>query len=183
VRAAVLTSAVIAALLAACGGDGESSSAAPVTTQPATTTAATEPAATSIQPPELEDGRHFGYLQAARVTAEPREVVFDLAQFLTGEEANAAAEERDFESPVPNDYFVVDDNPRLRTVPISPKLTIDLVDWKRCCDKRFAADPARFEASFTTEPPPGGRYRGRLSAYWLTVAGGVVTAIEEQYLP
>ena len=47
----------------------------------------------------------------------------------------------------------------------------------------FEGDPARFETAFTAESPPSGRYRGRFSAYWLTVEDGVVTKIEEQYLP
>jgi hypothetical protein len=141
-----------------------------------------EDAATPTETAPPEDGRHFGYLQAARVTAEPRELVFDLAYFLRGEEANMAAAERGFESPVPNDYFVVNDNPKPRTLGVAPELTIDLVDWK-CCDKRFAGDPARFEASFAEVAPPAGRYRGRFSSYWLTVEDGVVVSIEEQYLP
>ena len=51
--------------------------------------------------PPLEDGRHFGYIHAAKLTDEPRELVFDLAYFLTGDEANKAAEERGFETPSP----------------------------------------------------------------------------------
>jgi hypothetical protein len=181
-------SAAWATLLVACGG-GEAAPATSVPSEPPTTTLATEPAPTTEPKPKpkvkLEDGRHFGYIAAAHLTSEPRQLRFDLAYFLTGEEANAAAEERGFETPVPNDYFVVNDNPRLRRLPVAADVAIDLVDWKDCCDKRFAGDPARFEAAFATayKSPPSRRYHGRFSAYWLTLEGGAVVAIEEQYLP
>jgi hypothetical protein len=189
-RAPVLASLCTAAvLLSACGGDEQAAPTAPVANEPPTTTAAaeTEPATTSTPKPKpkpaLEDGRHFGYLKAARVTAEPREVELDLAYFLTGEEANAEAEERGLETPVPNDYLIVNDNPKLRTLPVAEDVVIDLLDWTNCCETRFVGDPARFETSFTAENPPSGRYRGRFTAYWLTVENGEVTTIEEQYLP
>jgi hypothetical protein len=183
-RLALLVAIVL--LLPGCGGGEEATPTTsgpagqgPTTTSPPTTTKKSKPK----EEAPLEDGRHFGYLKAARVTAEPREVEFDLAYFLTGEEANAEAEERGLETPVANDYLIVNDNPKLRTLPVAADVVIDLVDWKQCCDKRFEGDPPRFETAFTAESPPSGRYRGRFSAYWLTVEDGVVTKIEEQYLP
>jgi hypothetical protein len=185
-RLALLAVAVL--LLAGCDGNEQ---AAPTTSVPAgqaptTTSSPTTTKKSKSKPKEkasLEDGRHFGYLKAARVTAEPRDVEFDLAYFLTGEEANAEAERRGLETPVANDYLIVNDNPKLRTLPVAAEVVIDLVDWKQCCDKRFQGDPARFETAFTAASPPSGRYRGRFTAYWLTVEDGVVTKIEEQYLP
>jgi hypothetical protein len=186
VRATVLVPIAAALLLlAACSGEDESAPAGSVPSEPPASTGASERATTTKPKPKpgLEDGRHFGYLQAARVTADPRELVFDQAYFLIGEEANAAAEDRGLETPVPNDYLIVNDNPKLRTLPASNALVIDLLDWKRCCEKRLAGDPAQFETAFTAQSPPAGRYRGSFSAYWLTVEDGVVTRIEEQYLP
>jgi hypothetical protein len=133
--------------------------------------------------PPLADGRHFGYIKAAHLTGDPRELVFDLAYFLTGDEANAEAEKRGLETPVPNDYVIVNDNRRLRTLPVAENLTIDLLDWKHCCETRFAGDPARFEDAFELKDPPAGKYRGAFSAYWLVVEDGEVASIEEQYLP
>ena len=188
-RASVLVAAaavLLPAPLTACGGSDESAQAGTNTVEPGTTTVVVTDTLAQPSPkpkPPLEDGRHFGYLKAARVTAEPREVEFDLAYFLTGEEANAEAEKRGLETPVANDYFIVNDNPKMRTLPVAADVVIDLVDWKQCCEIRFAGDPARFESAFTAESPPSGRYRGRFSAYWLTVEDGVVTQIEEQYLP
>ena len=62
----------------------------------------------------LQDGRHFGYVRAVDVDAGTIE--FDLAYFLSGKEANAAYHAAGGTGPVPNDHFVVNDNPMLRTL-------------------------------------------------------------------
>lgn len=133
---------------------------------------------------ELEDGRHFGFIRT--VDPEGSTLVLDLAYFLTGEEANQASEEHGGENPVPNDYYIVNDNPKLRTLALSPDLEIALLDWDHCCDQTFLADLDHFATAiaagdFTTID--GRIYYGTLSPYWLTVEDGVVTKIEEQYLP
>ncbi|MGH2589335.1 MAG: hypothetical protein ACRDGW_00890, partial [Actinomycetota bacterium] len=85
---------------------------------------------------ELEDGRHFGFIRAVHPTE--RTIEFDLAYWLTGEEANQAYQEATRDTgPVPNDYFVVNDNPRLRELALSPDLRLVLLDWNRCCDTFF----------------------------------------------
>ncbi|MEP6477643.1 MAG: hypothetical protein ABJC60_10255, partial [Actinomycetota bacterium] len=66
--------------------------------------------------PEIEDGKHFVFVKTA-TTGTPGTLRFDLAYLLTGEEANQAAQENGDEVPVPNDYYIVNDNPKLRTVP------------------------------------------------------------------
>ncbi len=133
--------------------------------------------------PVLEDGRHFGYIRSAQLTAEPQVIVFDLAELLTGDEANQAAAERGKETPVPNDYFIVNDNPRLRQLPVAPGLRILLLDWTDCCDTVFRADPQLFQESFDQKTYPPGNYKGTFSGYWVTVRDGVVTKVEEQYFP
>lgn len=133
--------------------------------------------------PVLEDGRHFGYIESVDIRTLPGTMAFDLALFLTGDEANQAAAEHGDETPVPNDYYIVNDNPRLRTLVVSSDIRIQLLDWRHCCDRLFSADPDRFQDSFSLTKYPAGNYKGKFSTYWLTVNGGVVTAIEEQYLP
>jgi hypothetical protein len=131
---------------------------------------------------ELEDGRHFGYIESINLETLPGTVVFDLAYFLTGEDANQAAAEDGYERPVPNDYYIINDNPRLRTLVVSPDVTIRLVDWGHSSGL-FSADPGRFQHSFALDDYPLGTYKGKFSPYWLTLKDGVVVTIEEQYRP
>jgi hypothetical protein len=179
---------------AACAEDAGSSATTGPETDPtgATATGSTAPSdsPTASESPtvgpeaELEDGRHFGFVKT--VDIEGLALEFDLAYFLTGDEANEAAEEHGEEVPVPNDYYIVNDNPRLRTLGVAPDLEILLFDWNRCCDETFPAGFEEFAQAIAAGEPLtiGDRlYYGAFSPYWLTVEGGAVTRIEEQYLP
>jgi hypothetical protein len=138
----------------------------------------------SAEPAELEDGRHFGYVRS--VDVEALSLVFDLAYFLTGDEANAAAAEHGLETPVPNDYYIQNDNPKLRTLDFAPDIELVLLDWNHCCDETFQGNLGDFaDAINGGEPVTVGDvvYQGALSQYWVTVEGGLLTRIEEQYLP
>jgi hypothetical protein len=148
---------------------------APVETLPTTTTEA-------VKAP-LPDGRHFGFIKSVELNSTPATMVFDLAYFLTGDEANAAAAERGDEVPVPNDYYIVNDNPKLRTLQVSPNVDIELVDWKDCCDKVFKPNWQKFQDSFALDEPPAGRYKGKFTNYWVTVNDGEVVQIQEQFVP
>jgi hypothetical protein len=187
----------LAVLAAACGEDPESTGAP----TGATTTGPTGPTATEPPPEtpsvtvsatpspeegeaELEDGRHFGFIES--VDLEGLALEFDLAYFLTGEEANAAAEEHGDEVPVPNDYYIVNDNPKIRTLGVAPDLEIVLFDWDRCCEETISGSLEGLAEAINGGEPvtvDGHLYQGPLSPYWLTVEGGAVTRIEEQYLP
>jgi hypothetical protein len=185
----------IAVVTAACAEDPETTAGAPTGTGPTGPTATGSPLETpsvtsSTSPsaeeeePELEDGRHFGFLES--VDLEGLALEFDLAYFLTGEEANAAAEEHGDETPVPNDYYIVNDNPKLRTLGVAPDLEIVLYDWDRCCDETISGSLEGLAEAINGGEPvtvDGHLYQGPLSPYWLTVEGGAVTRIEEQYLP
>ena len=185
-------------LLAACADEGKlsvgSTAATAATgstaltgpTAPTATTATTGPTGlpTGSLEPELEDGEHFVFVES--VDAEGGTLVLDLAYFLTGEAANEAAAERGFEVPVPNDYFIVNDNPKLRTLALAPDLQLALLDWNHCCDTFFDGDLTTFATAINSgeQVTVGDEvYLGALSQYWLTVNDGVVVRIEEQYLP
>jgi hypothetical protein len=175
--------------------DATTTTAAPATTTTttgATTTTAgdddttTTTAAPDGDAPALDDGRHFGFISA--VDLDARTVTFDLAQWLSGEEANAAAEADGAIEPgegVPNDYYIVNDNPRLRVVPLSFDVGVLLVDWPNCCesvgatlDDVVAAIDADGEITAA-----GFRYYPGETGYWLTIDGGEIVSIEEQYRP
>ena len=131
----------------------------------------------------LEDGRHFGYVRSVDVDAGTLE--FDLAYFLSGEEANAAYQAAGGTGPVPNDHFVVNDNPMLRTLPLAPNVRLRLLDWNHCCDTFFDGDLALFAQAIREQAEVADGdliYRGQ-SQWWITVENGVGTEIEEQYSP
>jgi hypothetical protein len=145
-----------------------------------------EPGGDSGSPSEalLEDGRHFGYIRS--IDVDGGAIEFDLAYFLSCEEANQAYQEATGDSgPVPNDHFVVNDNPMLRTLTLAPDVRLRLLDWHNCCDTFFDGDLALFaEAIGEQADVVDGDliYRGQ-SQWWITVENGVVTEIEEQYSP
>jgi hypothetical protein len=131
----------------------------------------------------LEDGRHFGYVRS--VDADARTIEFDLAYFLSGEEANAAYQAAGGTGPVPNDHFVVNDNPMLRTLTLAPDVRLRLLDWNHCCETFFDGDLSLFAQAIAQQADVTDGdliYRGQ-SQWWITVENGFVTEIEEQYSP
>ena len=141
-----------------------------------------EPSPTvTTSPAALEDGRHFGFITS--IEANTGRMVFDLAEFLTGDEANRAAIEDGVLEPgqsIDNDYYIRNRNPKLRDLLVAPDVQIILVNWPNCCETTVNGLLEDFAASFAA---PTDDYHGATSPYWLTIDGGFVTKIEEQYLP
>jgi hypothetical protein len=133
----------------------------------------------SPSPSPLPDGRHFVYAKKLHGTPPEATLKFDLAVFLTGEAAAQAAAEHGDESPPPNDYYIVNDNPKLRTMPVAPDVTIQAIDWSNCCEPTSV--PYTDWAASLLHPTDA--LLGTQVPYWITVAGGEIVAIEEQYLP
>jgi hypothetical protein len=184
---ALLGALLLAALAAACGVDDEgvSPTALPGAGSPTVATSSVSPTATSAGEPDLEDGRHFGYILEIDIEGDPPSIAFDLAEFLTGEEANEAAVEDGVISEgetVPNDYYIRNRNPMLRTLSLALDVSITVVNWENCCES-IPGELEPFVQAFSAKDPPLGIYRGTYSPYWLTVQGGRIVAIEEQYLP
>ena len=129
----------------------------------------------------IEDGRHPVLLEEVGADG----MVVDVIQWLTGEAANKAAvedgviEEGDS---VPNDYYIVNDNPMLREIPVAADVQVTLSTWD-CqnvpTEKSVVFD--RFVELFDGD----GECVDSLAVnpYWLTVEDGVIVAIEEQYRP
>lgn len=190
-------SAVLLAVAFATAGCAGSSPQAPAPTDESTQSPSSPvspspspsisiPPTPTVSPTEdletLEDGRHFGYVKSADVEAGT--VVFDLAEFFTGAEADAAAVEdgviQEGEH-VDNDYYIRNRNTRLRTLGLADDVTLMIVDWGGCCES-VEGELEPWAASFE-EPDPSGKYRGATSPWWLTFENGRITLIEEQYLP
>jgi hypothetical protein len=131
--------------------------------------------------PVLEDGRHPVYLTAIDVAGG--RVEFDLIQFLTGDEAIAAYGEDYPDDPggPPNDYYIINDNPRLRRLPVTGDVKVTVLDWNGGFQPMVIAF-ADLPTELAAGPIP---YDDRLAAMpvWLTVHDDTITAIQEQYIP
>ena len=121
--AIVAVLAVVTGIVLTTGDDDEPEAAAATTTTSTPAPVVTEPAAEAT---DLEDGRHPAFITALDVDGGTVEV--DVIQFLTGEEARAAYEQEtgDPGGP-PNDYYIKNENARLRTLPLDAdvQVTID----------------------------------------------------------
>jgi hypothetical protein len=173
VRVLLLALALVAA---GCGGGGDEN-ASPEPTQTSTLRA---------PPPAPAPAEHFGYIRSVSTAGPVATLAFDEAQFLTGADAQKAAEDDGVVAPgepVPNDYYIRNRDKATRTLRIANDATITA---KRCrpCRNGRPGELGPFLASFMegrqTFADP---YRGKYSLYWLTIEDGEVVAIDEQYVP
>lgn len=105
----------------------------------------------------------------------------DYIQFLTGDEAADAATAAGDESPPPNDYYIVNENPRIREFPIASGIDVTVVfndDETSAVDGR-TMPLADWADAFNDVHI--GAYKANF--YWVTITDGTVTAIEQQFLP
>ncbi|HEY3068803.1 MAG TPA: hypothetical protein VGJ34_00680 [Gaiellaceae bacterium] len=168
VTAVLTVPLVVAAVAFALHGTPSASQSAPPAT--AATSTATGPVLTF--PPALEDGRYFGLIRSVDLAGSSGTMVFDVADLLSGEAANEYAAARGWEVPVANDSLIANDDETSRTLPISPRARILLMDWDRCCEP-VPADRDQLAAADVTHA----------WGYWVTLQDGVVVKIEEQYHP
>jgi len=173
VRALLLALALV---VAGCGGGGDES-ASPEPTQTSTRRA---------PPPAPAPAEHFGYIRSVSTAGPVATLAFDEAEFLTGKEAQKAAEEDGVVppgEPVPNDYYIRNPDKTTRTLRIANDAEITA---KRCdlCRHGRPGELGPFLAAFMkgrqTYADP---YRGKYALYWLTIEDGEVVAIDEQYVP
>jgi hypothetical protein len=154
-------------------------------TGPTGTTGSSNPGCSGTPAPAtLADGTYFGFLESIDVGSGVSE--FDLACFYTGDEANEQAAARGDEVPVPNDVYIVNDNPSTRDVPVDPSVELLLIDWNACCETSPGAELDAFASALGDQDfveIDGFRYAGGLSPYWITIQDGRIVGIEEQFLP
>jgi len=176
---------------AACGSDDTASTTtttvAPATTEAPTTSAAPATTAPTTTPDtnslaegsgcspgttdSLPDGEWFGYVSDA--TRDDLE--FDLACWFTGDAAAQAAAEDGEESPPPNDYYVRNVNPALRTLGVEAAA---VVSWLPS-----PGDPSTETTIAFADWVSDRTTRGFQPGVWITIAGGTVTEVREQYVP
>jgi hypothetical protein len=129
-----------------------------------------------------EDGRHFCYVREIRNEASTVIVTVDFAEFLMGAEAEAAATAAGEESPPPNDYWISNVNPKLRDFPVQAGAIVRLTSTAEGVNPSgYAVSLGQWQDFFAGMGP--GMERIRDVPYWIEVTDGVVTLVEEQYLP
>jgi hypothetical protein len=144
-----------------------------------TPSASETPEPSRSESPILEDGHHFVYVVGASdPDVGPTKVRFDLAYFYRGERAEQEAAERGDE--LVNDYYIVNDNPRLRTLPLADDVEVEYILNGSCCDLQPGDIDAWLEAVLGSTPTG---YGGGDVPWWFTVEAGEITRIEQQYLP
>jgi hypothetical protein len=124
----------------------------------------------------------FGYFPAIVAKGPPVTLSFDRAYFLTGDAANKAAAARGDESPVPNDYYIVNDNKLLR--PVTLAADVKVVGSLQL--NGYAGHAVVEPQPRTVEELLGflGRPEGKSTGFHLTYgAAGEVVRVEEQYQP
>ena len=129
--------------------------------------------------PSLGDGHHFVYVETATRTEDGEtRVRFDLAYFYEGQRAEREAAERGDE--VVSGYYIVNDNPRLRVLPVGDDVEVEYIPSSQCCELQAGDIDAWVDAVLETNPTD---YGGTNVPWWFTVEGGQITRIEQQYLP
>lgn len=143
------------------------------TEAPTTTTQPSGPSGSGCTPGDaiaLPEGEWYGVL----VSASASTIEFDLACWFTGQSAVEAAAEDGAESPPPNDYYVRNDNPQIRSLPVSPDTE---VTWYP------TSDPSSEEVVVYSDWVEGVTARGLFLGVWLDVIDGEVLRIREQWVP
>jgi hypothetical protein len=129
----------------------------------------------------------FGFIRDVDTRANPPTLVFDEAEWLTGEAAQKAAQAdgavTDGEK-VPNDYYMRNTIRDERVLKIAPDAQITAIRCPVCRD----GQPGKLQDFLDSFRGRGGRtysepYRGSASQYWLTIQAGRVIGIDEQYRP
>ena len=193
VRRIALPALAFALLAAGCAGranepgvPSSSGSASSSSTGTGSSTASASASPTAAASPLIENGRNFAFVKSVDVSADPPTITYDLAYFLTGDAATQAAKDHGDEAPPPNDYYIVNDNPRLRTVPLASGARLVLLDWNHCCDVTFDGDLTAFAEAINSgkDVTVGDEtYKGGSSPYWLVARNGRILRVEEQFLP
>ncbi len=167
-----------------------STSTTPETTADATTTSTTSP---PTPPATCHDGSSDGVFDDATGTyatllaeldPDAGTISFDVVQWYVGQDATDAwqAEYPDDPYGPPNDYFVRNDNPAVRTAPIAADPTVFLVRMLE--DQDADLDPGTLDElpDYLASQPGEDGYASH-NVYWLSFSDGSVDRICEQFTP
>src|SRR5215211_176363 len=159
---------LMAAALAACGSDTADPQPGP-----------TQPAAAPPSTPTATQGTDFGFIRSWTAKTGTFYLRFDRAVLLTGKAADAASAAHGGESPVPNDYYIQNDNPRLREVAILDQAT---VIGSQQLTGSPGPNPSSLKALLTFVHN-GGPLVAATPFHLKYNANGLVVRVQEQYIP
>jgi hypothetical protein len=176
---------VLAVALAACARDAKPSSqespapSATGTTPPVVTTPP-KPTAVATKPPivlktDLADGKHYAYLKT--FDTAKLQLTLDVVQFLTGEEAEKAAQEDGQEA---FDYYVRNQNKKLRTLTVSAGAKV-VVNTLTASETGSSSKDKEITLAKLKSYFDKGQAQQRV--FYVTLSKGVIVKINEQYLP
>ena len=165
---------LMTATMGGCGSDEPNGAGGAAATTAAPTSTAAGPTTSELV--VLADGRHPVYLK----TVDPGQqtITFDLIQFFAGEAATKAAAEDGQESPPPNDYYIRNVNPRLRTLPVRSGAPITVNVLAAGSTGNATKDVSVTLAELASYFPNSGT-----APFWITVDQGQVTKVAQQFLP
>jgi hypothetical protein len=178
---------LMAATLAACGSDtpnpppspaqpAQASPAATTPSKPTTAQPATRPVAGSAA---TSAGTDFGFIRSWYAKGGTFYLRFDRAVLLTGKAADDASAAHGGESPVPNDYYIQNDNPRLREVAIVDRAKV-------IGSQQLTGSPGPNPSSLgalLTFVHNGGPQVAATPFHLRYDRHGLVVRVQEQYLP
>ena len=175
---AIATTLLVAGLAVAGCARGQPDQSASPTSQPPSITAppatrAPAPGGTPTgNPVVLVDGRHPVFVTS--VDPSRRTIRFDLIQFYWGDEAAREAARDHKESPPPNDYYIRNVNPRLRTLRVraDATITVNTLGFGNQADHPISLAGLATLVRAEDWPP-----------FWITVRHGQVVKIAEQWVP
>ena len=125
---------------------------------------------TTSQPVVLADGRHPVLLKT--IDPDQRTITFDLIQWYQGDDATREAAKDHQESPPPNDYYIRNVSPRLRTLPVRAAATIT-ANQVAGSNQNVPVTLARLASLTRTYSP----------TFWITVRHDQVVMISDQWVP
>jgi hypothetical protein len=188
-RMALASLAILTAIaLAGCGRGSDTADPQPSPAQPAPTS---PPVATTSRPTPAQPasgrasspttatrGSDFGFIRSWYAKTGTIYLRFDRAVLLTGTAADAASAAHGGESPVPNDYYIQNDNPRLRDLAIVDQATV--VGSQQLTGSP-GPNPSSLKALLTFVHKGGPQVAA--TPFRLTYNNGLVVRVQEQYLP
>jgi hypothetical protein len=189
-RLALTSLAILTAVtLTACGGSSQRDDpqpspaqpapAAPSVTAPPKPTPAQPASRPAPSPTTATRGSDFGFIRSWYAKPGAFYLRFDRAVMLTGKAADAASAAHGGESPVPNDYYIQNDNPRLRDLAIANQITV-------VGSQQLTGSPGPKPISLKallTYVHNGGPQVAHTPFHLTYNANGLVVRIQEQYVP